>query len=103
MVSKNYKQLVAKVFESVGAGPFQKELVELDRFLPLLERMRLEGAVVVLKFDGERGPGDNGPYTALVSGKVLKGDFFRTDADTLEEALAYIIVNYARKQWGFTE
>jgi hypothetical protein len=66
----------------------------LDSFWPFLERMRADGAVVVLKLDGERGPNDNGPYTAMVSGPPLRGEHFRTDAHTPEDALAYVIVSY---------
>ena len=67
---------------------------------PLLELMRRDGAVVVVKIDGERHPpNDNGPYTVLASGAPLQGDHIRTDAETVEEALSYVIVEYARRVW----
>lgn len=67
---------------------------------PLLERMRGDGAVVLLKLDGERtGPDDNGPYTALASGAPLRGDMLRIDATEVEDALAYIISEYAKRVW----
>lgn len=75
----------------------------IDALLPYLELMRGEGAVVVLKLDGQRGPADSPPYTAVVSGGKLGEDFFRTDASTLVEAAAYVIVNYARTCWGFSD
>jgi hypothetical protein len=100
---KKYRQSVTKLAESMGIISFQEELTGLDAFLPLLEKMRLEGAIILLKLDGERGKGDTGPYTALVSGKMLNGDFFRIDADSMENALAYVVVHYARHQWNFTE
>ena len=41
----------------------------VDVVLPLLERIRAESGVVLVKLDGERtGPDDNGSYTAVVSG-----------------------------------
>lgn len=68
---------------------------------PLLERMRRDGAVVVVKLDGGRGsPEDNGPYTVLASGGPLDGAHIRTDAETVEAALSYVIVEYARRVWG---
>lgn len=73
----------------------------VDAVLPLLERMRSEGSVVIIKFDGGRGEGDSGPYTALASGPALDGVYFRTDSHTLEDALAYIIVRYAQVMWDW--
>lgn len=68
---------------------------------PLLERMRSDGAVVLVKLDGERHPpDDNGQYTVLASGAPLQGDYIRTDAETVEAALSYVIVEYARRVWG---
>jgi hypothetical protein len=99
MDKKRDKLLLEKVMEELNM-PFDYSSDSLDQFLPIIEKMRLEGAVVLLKWDGERGVGDNGPCTALVSGKVLQGDFFRTDADSMKEALTYIIANYARQKWN---
>jgi len=72
----------------------------LDAVMPLLEKMRSERAVVILKFDGERvGDEDNGPYTAMVQGGLL-GDYFpRTDSHSIEEAVSYIIIEYAKNCW----
>lgn len=50
---------------------------------------------------GERKSSEgNGPYTVLVQGKPLGDESFRIDCWNLEEGLAYIIVNFARKCWG---
>ncbi len=75
----------------------------IEALLPYLELMRGEGAVIVLKLDGQRGLADSPPYTAVVSGGKLGDDFFRTDAASLVEAAAYVIVNYARACWGFSD
>lgn len=72
----------------------------IDYFLPFIEKMKNEGAVVVIKFDGERTKiDDSGSYTVLVSGQVLNGDFIRTDSDSLKSALVYVIGNYGEKFW----
>lgn len=73
----------------------------VDVVWPLIDLIRSEGAVVLIKVDGERtGPDDNGPYTALVTGARLQGAPIRTDAETVEAALAYILCEYARRMWG---
>jgi hypothetical protein len=73
----------------------------VDAVWPILEKMRGEGAIVLLKLDGERtGPGDTGPYTALASGRPLGADPIRTDAHSVEEALTFVIVRYAEQVWG---
>ncbi len=71
-----------------------------DAVWEALEEMANEGAVVVVKIDGQRnGDADNGRYTVVVSGGPLGEDFFRTDAGVLEEALAKAILYYSQKCW----
>lgn len=73
-----------------------------DGYLPYLERMRREGCSVVLKVDGPR-PGKN-QYTAAVRiGPLGAEGGLRTDAPSLSTAMAYIVVEYARARWGFTQ
>jgi hypothetical protein len=73
----------------------------VDAIWPLLEMMRAEGSIVILKLDGERtGLEDAGPYTVLASGAPLSGDTIRIDATTIEEAITYVICRYASKVWG---
>lgn len=73
----------------------------VDAVWPLLERMRREGAVVLVKLDGERtGPDDAGPYTVLASRGPLGEDGIRTDSATVEEGLIYVISRYASRAWG---
>ncbi len=94
----NYKALLPEVASWIGLASIPTDWSGVDIILPLLERMRQDGAVVLFKLDGER---TGRPYTAVVSGPVLKGEFFRTDASALEDALAYVIVHYAQLRWGF--
>lgn len=73
----------------------------VDAVWSLLEKMRGEGAIVIVKLDGERrAPDDTGPYTVLASGAPLGGDAIRIDARTIEEALIYLICRYASRVWG---
>jgi len=72
----------------------------VDAVLPLIDELRREGAVVVLKIDGERGPGDGGQYTVLVSLGSLKGGGVRADDHTPEDAMARAISLYAAECWG---
>jgi hypothetical protein len=73
----------------------------IDVIWPLCEKMRSDGATLIVKLDGERiGPDDTGPYTVLASGAPLGGDSIRIDATSIEDALAYVIAQYARKVWG---
>ena len=98
MNAVSYKALLPEVAFWIGLASFPTDWSGVDIVLPLLERMRQEGAVVLFKLDGERTAR---PYTAVVSGPIMQGDFFRTDASSLEEALAYIIVHYAHLRWTF--
>lgn len=66
-----------------------------DPVWPLLERMRSEGAVVLIKIDGQRR---TGAYTAVATGPGLESSV-RADASVLEEALADLIVRYAQLHW----
>jgi len=76
-----------------------------DPVWPLVERTRAEGAVFLLKLDGERTePDDNGPYTVMVSGGLLKeDDWIRGDFHSLEAGLASVLLGYAERCWGFPE
>jgi hypothetical protein len=77
-----------------------EEWTGLDAVLPLLERMRNDGAIVLVKWDGERRPeAGELPYTAVVQGGPLGDQPYRTDATSLEEALCAIVGDYAERVW----
>lgn len=99
---KTDRQLVPDIASQLGTPHVGSDWAGVDVVLPLLEKMKAEGAVLVFKLDGERGLGDNGAYTAIASGSPLGDDFIRVDADTLEDALACVIVRYAEKRWGYS-
>ena len=72
----------------------------IDCILPLLEKVRLDGTVVVVKLTGVgRAPE---PYMALFTGGTLQHDFVRVTGTVLEEVVARALVNYARRAWKFT-
>ncbi|WPB72897.1 hypothetical protein KYC5002_28020 [Archangium violaceum] len=95
-----YRRVITTLFPKLGLAPIPEDWSGVDPVLPLLERMRQEGAVVLVKWDGERtAPGDSGPYTVLVSGARLAGETLRADTHSLEEALARVIFGYALRYW----
>ena len=97
------KEDIASISDCLGLGGIPSNWSGLDVTLPLLERIREDGAVIVIKLDGERtGPDDTGPYTVIASGKPLGDKLIRTDARTIEEALCHLIGNYADHVWGIT-
>lgn len=101
MASKD-RSAIPSVAARFGFAEVSPDWAGLDAVLPMLERMRLEGCIVLVKLDGERtAPGDNGPYTVVVSGKSLGEDFIRVDERALEDALAFVIVRYAARIWGY--
>ena len=94
------RRLLPDIASWIGLPTFAEDWSGVDVVFPLLEKMREEGAVVLLKLDGER---TSNPYTAAVSGPILAENFTRTDASTLEGAIAHVIVHYARLRWEFPE
>jgi hypothetical protein len=102
MSATEEKSLLPQLAAFMRISPIPKTWTGIDAFLPFLEQMRKEGAVVLIKWDGERtGPHDTGPYTAAVLGAVMGEDFYRIDTHSMEDALASIVVYYAKLRWGF--
>lgn len=72
-----------------------------DVFLELLEQMRREGAVVVIKLDGQRSSqSDAEPYTVIISGGGLGEGFTQSNGGAMEEALAVAVLDYAQLAWS---
>ncbi|MBB2923531.1 hypothetical protein [Cellulomonas cellasea] len=70
-----------------------RDVGHLAGLLRIVEGLRSEGFVIVLKWDGQRDvdANDNGPYTALVTRGGLEGEFFRRDDESLEGALEDVL------------
>ena len=95
------KASVADTAKRLGLPLVPGDWSGCDPVWPILEQMALEGAVVVVKIDGQRtSEDDNGRYTVVVSGGPLEDDFFHTDTATLEEGIAKAILFYAERCWA---
>jgi hypothetical protein len=66
--------------------------------LRVFDALREQGLVLLVKWDGERNPqaGDNGQYTALITGPPLVSAdaFFRKDDSSMEAAMQDVLVGY---------
>ncbi|WP_437312481.1 hypothetical protein [Sorangium sp. So ce385] len=95
--------LIPSLARYLGLNPIPAQWQGIDVVLPLLERMRGDGAVVLIKIDGGRDLADNGPYTVIASGAPLKGEYIRAEMSSLERGVAKVVIEYARRCWGFVE
>ncbi len=85
----------------LGLAEIRPDWRGCDAVWEVVEAMAAEGAIVLIKIDGQRqGPGDSGRYTILVSGGPLGEDFFRRDTPVLEDGIALAIVYYAERCWN---
>jgi hypothetical protein len=71
-----------------------------DQVWPIVDRIRDDGGVFVIKVDGQRSGPNACPYSVIVSGGGLYGDYVSTESEVLEVGLAKAIVGYATKAWG---
>jgi hypothetical protein len=95
------RQKICFISQQLGLNPIPDDWRGVDAVIELIEKMRKDGTVVIIKFDGEREEGmDNGPYTVLATGKLLNGEYIKIDSGLLEDGLAYVIGNYAEEVWG---
>src|SRR6516225_2630072 len=88
--------LIEQVAKSRGID-IPDEGTGLSSVLPLLEAIRSDGAIVVIKLDGT--PQAPQPYVVIVSSGPLHEDYVKSTAPDLEQALSSAIVNYARRCW----
>jgi hypothetical protein len=94
-LSQAKRKEVCQIARDLGMHTVPDDWSGIDPVVPLIERMRQDGAIVLIKFDGERtGPGDSGSYTFAVSGGRLGDDYVRIDSGSIETGLAYIIAGY---------
>ena len=63
---------------------------------PLLDQIRSEGCVVVVKLDGLRS---QNCYTLVISDGPLREDFFRKDGDDLDELIKEAVNFYDSLIW----
>lgn len=91
------RQTLARLSSELDIPELSEDWSGIDAILPLVERMRAEGAVVVVKWDGAREAHD--AVSVIASRGGLGDGFLRSDTATLEEAMAGILVAYAKKVW----
>lgn len=100
-MNRDSKFAICRVAQGLGVEPVPNDWQGIDPVLHLIERMRKDGAVVLIKFDGERVEArDGGPYTFVVSDGPLGSDCIRADAHSIESGLAQIILRYDEKVWS---
>ena len=96
------RSIVPLIAHHLGLAPVADDWAGVDAVMPLLDRMRADGAVVLIKLDGERrSPGDAGPFTLAILGKAMGDDPLRRDVHSLEDGLSDVILEYAQRFWGY--
>ena len=93
--------MICRVAEFLDLPPLADTWDGIDSVIPILERIKDDGAVILLKFDGERKGTDDEPgYTTVITGSALEDDFIRIDTNTLEDGLVFALGSYAERVWG---
>ena len=94
MDQKNDRDLAA-LAKRLGMNDDEMSFSQFGLFFSILEKIKKNGAVVVVKLDGQRtGEEDTGSYTVVISGGVLGENFIRIDDESLENALTRSIRAY---------
>ncbi|GAC1666915.1 MAG: hypothetical protein PVS3B3_37870 [Ktedonobacteraceae bacterium] len=104
MVTQESQIALREIAKCIGE-PAPEKWEGLDIFIPFLEKMRQEMAVVLLEWQGNiHARSYIGPYAASVTGDILgREGYYRQAASSMEEALAQVIIHYARLKWNFVE
>jgi hypothetical protein len=95
-----YSAALSRLADELGIAVHRSDWTGVDVFLPFVERIKAEEATILVKFDGLR---KEEQYTVVISVGSLGEGFIRMDSQTLEDALAYAVTNYAKQAWGFQE
>ena len=84
--------LVADLAAALGVPAVGRRRTGMDALLPLLDRVRQDGATFLVKLDADRG---TKPYTAVVSRSPFDDWVTRRDAATLEESVVFVLARYS--------
>ena len=77
---------------------------QLESLWKLVEMIKVDGGVFIVKADGERTNENNsGDYTIMVSGNPLQGGMIREDTDNLIGGMFKVILAYSKQVWGFKD
>jgi len=102
------RRLRAKYNRMILDGGNSGELIDesvggVDDLLPIIDRLRERGFVIMLKWDGGREAGDSGPYDFLLcrhaEGGVDPGRSVRANHQSLEQAILIGLIK-ARETFG---
>ena len=97
----NQTQDIVRLVKSLGEK-ISDDWKGIDAVYPLIEMIKNEGGIFMIKVDGERtNEDDTGMFTVVVSkGKLEEGGAIRIDTETLEEGLSYALIKYAQVAWS---
>lgn len=99
-MNKYNKKNICDISKSLGKTLIPIDWQGIDSVIELIEEMKSDGAVIIIKFDGERKKDvDNGSYTFIVTGKPLNDESIRIDTASIEHGLSFIIGEYAKMVW----
>jgi hypothetical protein len=97
---KYTKSFIAKIAIEFGCQAIPDNWTGIDAVLPLIKKIREDGSIFIVKFDGERAQkGESDPYSVAIFGEHLGDVLIGTDASSLEEGLTYAIGKYAEVYW----
>lgn len=94
---EKYKELFVKMSNDFGYESKLDSLKGIDSFFQVMNEIRKDSGVVLIKLDGER---EENIYTFVVLGKNLgEKEAIRLDTSDLEGGLAFVCVEYAKIAW----
>lgn len=73
----------------------QKQDISLEELIQCLEKIKANGEVAVVKFDGER---DKDGYTVFISFPRGNREMIRTDESDLKMALVKVLTKYIEQR-----
>lgn len=71
-----------------------KQDSSIEELLECFEKIKKDGEVAVIKFDGER---DNNSYTVFISFPTNKREMIRADENDLRNALIKVLTDYVKE------
>lgn len=93
-----YKDKFVSLAKFVGLKYSVSDLKGFDCFLPIIDKIKADSSVVILKIDGER---NEDIYTFIISSQRFSdGEYIRMETSDFEVGLSFICVEYAKKMWG---
>jgi len=98
---KELRKKIEKIANKLQIN-LEKEWKGIDAVFPILNKIKDENAVVLIKIDGERNfntKNESGPFTVLILKGALKDNFIKYELWSLEEAVYKSIIEYNDLFW----